>query len=524
MQLSLGLMTSADSDAGAGANAPPRTEGGDGGASPLYSSAGSDELVALPAIVQQQLRRSLLFGTNGGVPLRLFASSATAAGLAAGYLANLLYNALPQDGQPLPLVWTLLRWETIVFMGLIGLLVTECAMNLATTMSQRGVEGTDSAAFLQALLGYSVPPAVEAKVAWRRKMSLLTTVVPVGSCFLVPLHAWLSGAVAPADEVLAAYGVLIVCFLPVVSIGAGWQLFLQVPVIVVCDRISRSAAGIRASSVSLRPVNFDAIMRSVVAAHDLQQRCATTRRSTPTLHLPATHARAIIRALSLVDRQPCSFLLIGWWRCACGPCGLVGRRLSALLAPLLHTFILLAVILAWHRSLMTLAPREGIEAALLNPRWVYACGVELVLIGCVWLLSVVAATSTACDELVAAISGLRCRMQRLPQDGGDIEAGESRLRSSGGIGGSLGLPEGAGGWQAAGPGSPCSALVPVLASDHDLARIDGVLDFTAALNHGQGLGFLFLGRRIGVAMLWARLFQGSFVIFASFALAFNFVD
>ena len=179
---------------------------------------------------------------------------------------------------------------------------------------------------------------------------------------------------------------------------------------------------------------------------------------------------------------------------------------------------------AWHRSWMTIAPREGVEATLLHPRWVYACGVELLLLGGVWLLHVVAATSSECDELVAAISGLRCRMQQpQQQDGCDIETGSSsRLRSSGGAGGSLRLSGGAGGWQAADP--PGSALVAVLASDRDLARIDGLLKYTAGLNCGQGIGFVFLGKRIDVAFVRAQFLRGTFVIFASFGLACNFVD
>lgn len=302
--MQLGLMGSGDADAGAGADVLPQSDFSPGaGVLPQseYSvSSSSDELVALPAIVQQQLRRSLLFGTDGGAPLRVFASSATAAGLAAGYLTNLFYDALHRDALPLPLVWTLLRWENIMLMVLVGLLGTECAMILATTVSRHGGEGgTDSAAFLQTLLGCSVSPAVEARVAWRRKMSLLQAVVPVGSCLLVPLRAALVGAVTPSNGVLVAYGVLIVCFLPIVAIGAGWLLFLHVPAIVVCDRISHSAAGIRASSVSRRPVNFDAIMRSVVSAHELQQRCATT---TPSHSICPPRARA---------RPPAMFLSCG---------------------------------------------------------------------------------------------------------------------------------------------------------------------------------------------------------------------
>jgi hypothetical protein len=316
MQLEL-MGSGGGAEAGAAADGiPPRVDGR--GASLLPGtesvSSSSEELVALPAIVQQQLRRSLLFGTDGGAPLRLFASSATAAAFSAAYLASLFFDALRHDSLPLPLVWTLLRWETLVIMALVGLLVTECAMILATTMCRHGVEGgTDSAAFLQTLLGGSVPRAVEAKVTRRRKMSLLQAVVPVGSCFLVPLRAALTGAVELTDGVLAAYGVLIVCFLPIVSIGAGWLLFLHVPVIVVCDRISRIAAGIHASSASGRPVNFDAIMRSIVSAHELQQRCATTLRysNNQPLPLPATCAMHLLLLMLL--------LCAGCWAQALGP-------------------------------------------------------------------------------------------------------------------------------------------------------------------------------------------------------------
>jgi hypothetical protein len=187
---------------------------------------------------------------------------------------------------------------------------------------------------------------------------------------------------------------------------------------------------------------------------------------------------------------------------------------------------------AWHRSLMTVAPREDVDATLLHPRWVYACGVELLLFGYVWLLHVVAATSSECNQLVSAISGLRCRMQRpQQQDGGDIEASGSRLRSSGGMGESIQASDGAGGW-VYDPGTPSSssssssssALVPVLASDRDLARIDGLLKYAAGLNRGQGIGFVFLGKRIDIALVWAHFLRGSFVILATFGLASNFVD
>ena len=283
------------------------------------SSSSLDEVVPLPADVLANLRRTLLpFGTRSPWKLRCWASCGTAVGSASGYLGmRNIARALATEDPVDATAWNNLQTETLVVMILAGIFCTECTVILGKAVLQAtappdGREGVVGSSFyLNRLLKSDVSPAVHQRIAARTRLSALQSLIVVGLAFAMPLRSWLhaSRAEGPRYEMDAAtkyaYVCVLLCFPPMVIIGTGWLLFLHVPMIIVGDHIRRIAAGVRALSAHSRPINFDALTRSVWHAHDLQQ------------------------------------------------------HLSALLAPLLKTFLLLAAVFSWHWALMATYPRDG---------------------------------------------------------------------------------------------------------------------------------------------------------------------
>ena len=287
------------------------------------SSSSLDEVVPLPADVLANLRRTLLpFGTRSPWKLRCWASCGTAVGSASGYLGmRNIARALATEDPVDATAWNNLQTETLVVMILAGIFCTECTVILGKAVLQAtappdGREGVVGSSFyLNRLLKSDVSPAVHQRIAARTRLSVLQSLIVVGLAFALPLRSWLhaSRAEGPRYEMDAAtkyaYVCVLLCFPPMVIIGTGWLLFLHVPMIIVGDHIGRIAAGVRALSAHSRPINFDALTRSVWHAHDLQQ------------------------------------------------------HLSALLAPLLKTFLLLATVISWHWALMATYPRDGTKAS-----------------------------------------------------------------------------------------------------------------------------------------------------------------
>eukprot|EP01046_Picozoa_sp_COSAG06_P056108 COSAG06_NODE_10514_length_1668_cov_1.706820_1_plen_388_part_00 len=292
------------------------------------SSSSLDEVVPLPADVLANLRRTLLpGGSRSPWKLRCWASCGTVVGSASGYLGmRNIARALATEDPVDATAWNNLQTETLVVMILAGIFCTECTVILGKAVLQAtappdGREGVVGSSFyLNRLLKSDVSPEVHQRIAARTRLSALQSLIVVGLAFTMPLRTWLlsSRTEGPRYELDAAtkysYVCVLVCFPPMVIIGTGWLLFLHVPMIIVGDHIGRIAAGVRALSAHSRPINFDALTRSVWHAHDLQQ------------------------------------------------------HLSALLAPLLKTFLLLAAVISWHWALIATYPRDGTLASFVFSR------------------------------------------------------------------------------------------------------------------------------------------------------------
>ena len=323
-----------DDESGAGAGAPavssslplPPQNGPDasfdGPDSELSSGSSSslDEVAPLPADVLANLRRTLLpGGTRSPWKLRCWASCGTVSASAGGYVSmQNIARALATEDPVDATAWNNLQTETLVVMILAGIFCTECTVILGKAVLQAtappdGREGVVGSSFyLNRLLKSDVSPEVHQRIAARTRLSVLQSLIVVGLAFAMPLRTWLLSSRAAEGSryemdaaTKYAYACVLVCFPPMVIIGTGWLLFLHVPMIIVGDHIRRIAAGVRALSAHSRPINFDALTRSVWHAHDLQQ------------------------------------------------------HLSALLAPLLKTFLLLAAVFSWHWALMATYPRDG---------------------------------------------------------------------------------------------------------------------------------------------------------------------
>ncbi len=414
------------------------------------SGSGSDEPVRLPADVLANLRRFLLpLGTRRRWPLRLFATSFTVVGMVAGYLGmQNIKRALANETPAYARLWSFMEAETLINQALVGMVATECTMVLSQAVllatappGRRDDAAVGSSFYLNKLLQSEVSRDVCTRIDVRTRLCIAEATLLVAALISLPLRTAATAFTAGADLGIAmwvCYITMMIVWLPVWAALVGWLLFFQVPVIVVGDHIARIASGVHNLSTHSRPINFDALTRSVCHAHDLQ------------------------------------------------------RHLSALLAPMMKTFVLLAVLMVEHFTLLAIVPRAGIGLEVLPQRWHFAMAALLIAVAGGWPLRTAAGTTSECIRLSAAISALRVRNQDMgrDRDGDDslsipMQSMDSMLSSR--------QPLTLRSRPTAQPLDAATAEKgPHLATVEQLAQIDALLAFVRGLNGGQGIGFVFL--------------------------------
>ena len=131
------------------------------------SGSGSDEPVRLPADVLANLRRFLLpLGTRRRWPLRLFATSCTVVGMAAGYLGmQNIKRALANETPAYARLWSFMEAETLINQALVGMVATECTMVLSQAVLLAIISGTRSATVTPLALASAVRYGVGAALS-----------------------------------------------------------------------------------------------------------------------------------------------------------------------------------------------------------------------------------------------------------------------------------------------------------------------------------------------------------------------
>ena len=407
-------------------------------------SAGSsqEEAVQLPADILTNLRRFLLPGASRSrLRLRLYATSFTFVGTVAGFLGmRNIQRALSNETAENTGFWEFLQAETLINQVLVGMVGTECtvilgqAVLLATTGERDGT-AAGSSFYLRKLLHSEVSRNVYTQIDRRTRLCFAEATLLVLALVSLPMRTAITALTSGVDlgaDLMAAYACMMIVWMPVLLIFAGWLLFFQVPMIVVGDHIARITSGVRALSTHSRPINFDALTRSVCHAHDLT------------------------------------------------------RHLSALLAPLLKTVVLLSGLMAEHFTLLAIAPRHGIGPEVLPERWHFATAAMVCVLAVGWPLSAAAVTTRECVRLTTAISALRVRnLDMRRKDNGD---GTLALDINGMLNNRQSLTL----RSRSAPTEPAADKGPHLATMEELAQIEALLNYVRGLNRGQGIGFVFL--------------------------------
>eukprot|EP01043_Picozoa_sp_COSAG02_P114451 COSAG02_NODE_50753_length_318_cov_1.155251_1_plen_105_part_11 len=83
---------------------------------------------------------------------------------------------------------------------------------------------------------------------------------------------------------------------------------------------------------------------------------------------------------------------------------------------MMKTFVLLAVLMVEHFTLLAIVPRAGIGPGVLPQPWHFAMAALLVAVAGGWPLRAASGTTSECIRLSAAISSLRVRNQDKGRD------------------------------------------------------------------------------------------------------------
>ena len=414
-------------------------------------SAGSsqEEPMRVPDDILTNLRRFLLPGASQSRwRLRLYATSFTVVGTVAGFLGmRNIQRALANETLEYGGFWSFLQAETLINQALVGMVATECTVVLGeavlsatTPPGERDGTAAESSFYLSKLLHSEVSRSVYTQIDRRTRLCFAQATLLVVALISLPMRtaitALTSGVELGAD-LWASYVCMMVVWVPVLFIFAGWLLFFQVPMIVVGDHIARIASGVQALSRHSRPINFDALTRSVCHAHDLQ------------------------------------------------------RHLSALLAPLLKTVVLLACLMAEHFTLLAIAPRRGIGPAVLPQRWHFAIAAMLFVLALGWPLRGAAATTRECAQLTTAISALRVRNLDTRREGMSMDGMFNIHGPVSSMDGALNNRQSLTLRSRSSPTGAAADHGPHLATMEELAQIEALLDYVRGLNRGQGIGFVF---------------------------------
>lgn len=421
--------------------------------------------------------------SSGRSPLvvRLWTSSTTALGAVGAYF--MLGAAARPDS---PVFWR--TYASIAAFGLFAgfLCIAECTWVMAQTIPQSGAvsdsssvsqgltDGGDGdrpmftkaltdhqkAEFVWLLLTTRVckPCAAEVR-GW-----LMKSYVNVFPCVAMLWYIFRTGQLSlselRSDEnsstgrlAVAVYGV---CIVPTTMILSGWLLYMHVPCIIVRERISQMVAAVRDMSGDQR--NFDVVMSMIQDAHESTLRLSALL--TPAMVVNACLSLTVTSFMVVISTLPqpdCHRLQVEKPE----GCGEAEIGVTNLTVP--HAWQELGIVV-W-------------------PWWVFTTLAVVFFINILIPLLSAASTSVAAGELVDAVGRLRY---------------QHRANIAACIGGN-----------AAGVGQQ---VKPVMTVPEDLIRVNGLQQYAAELNGGQGIGFTLLKRRIDKAWVVGVMYRGLFLI------------
>ena len=409
--------------------------------------------------------------SSGRRPLvvRLWASAPTVIGLIASYLLLLGTFDLRPPWGPYSVAAS--------FAYLAGhFSITECTMIMAQTMPQpradggnafltqgmaggAGLAGLTKAGtdrqkeeFMELLLATRVTETCAAEVrGWLIKSYI--NVIPVMSALwymISTLQYDLPETSTSGYFVqLLATGVYWLCTLPFTMILSGWLLYMHVPCVIVRERIRQMTAVVRDMRGSER--NYNVVMNMVQDAHESTLRLSAL--VTPTMAVNAGisfSCASFMLVGSVLPRPECDRLQVHQ-PAGCGP---AVDGVANLTAP--H---------AWQQMAFFEITRP----------WVFATLSICFFINTLIPLLSAANTSAAVDELIDAVGTLRYELTNGNGPGGAAVNEQATL---------------------------------VMSPPMNLLRVDGLQQYAAELNSGQGLGFTFF--KIRIDKNWVRwvLLQG----------------
>ena len=431
-------------------------------------AAEEQELRPVPPRALERLQTSLAgpwSTSNRGV--RLWTCAGAYHGFVAAYLVIKLIDQIYD-----PDMW-LLQLMCLPVWGGIGVIAGECTTMLGRALLDVGGDtkeqllapgdkpaGRTNFKFMISLLHSQVSNPVAAEV--ERKVLIARTLawgwmIIVALCYLNMLMVFSS---TPTTDMLPFRGIGwpekvlcwigVACCWPCALLITGWLLFINVPCLVVSDRIRRDARRVGSLSETrtggtLQRVDWDSV----------------------TLALQTAHEDTV--------------------------------RLGAILRPPLQMLLAIPMLAGSWWLALGCTPQSGVDPrspviGVLVPNQVFILGALLLIVLGLWPLYAPAAITTACDELVEAI-------RKLPQAEGcePLESGHAATDESG-------SPTSKGeGVVDVEQGAAAAAAAAAAAGSDAAAGIQRLLQFAAELNQGQGLGFMLRGKRIGTAFVTRTL-------------------
>ena len=392
-----------------------------------------------------------IVGPLGGCPggMRLWALAVPLYIMCGGeWLATLIERMIVAFPE-LTHIWSWMPLWLRVYGAAIGIVLMEAhvVMAEAAVPPRAGRSPTRSGKFLHALLRMRVSESAEQRIRARVRHSRLAGVV-VLALFLVLGRGrmyleWIADQEedgVTSDWDVAVASVSVVTTLPTVNMFIGWVLFLQIPTTIVCDDIERSTAWVRRLGLRKnrgRSVNWDAVMGHVQRAND-----STT-------------------------------------------------RLSALLAPTIKSFMIIVLSGIVNFMIFTVLPRPA-NIYVKPISWATFLGTLGFYALSLWMLFAGARATTACEQLVDAVSRLR-RWE--PDSGRDGRAGAPNPLAEG---------EDQKAW--------------VMEKPENLVRIEGIRWYCMELNRGQGLGFTYSDRKVTAEALFRLIVRGAVALVATYVI------
>ncbi len=414
--------------------------------------------------------------SSGRRPLvvRVWTSSTTALGAMSAY-----FMLLAGAASDLPTFWRTYA-SAAAFMLFAGYLcISECTWIMAQSMPQPGVSSLlsqgltggrdgdrptftkEKEEFVRLLLATRVSATCAAEVrGWLMKSYV--NVFPCCSILWYLLSAVSLGIPEfSGDEMSfagrAAWVVYVVCTVPTTMILSGWLLYMHVPCIIVHERIRQMMTAVRDMKGDTR--NFNVVMSMVQDAHESTLRLSALL--TPTMAVNAGLSGCVtsfLVVLSVFSRPDCHRRFQVQQPLGCGEAEVGVTNLTA--------------------------PHAWQDINFLPaPPWVYTAMAVAFFINCLIPFLSAASTTAAVDELMHAVGALRYEHQSngVARTGSNNAAGAQQLR-------------------------------PLMTLPENLIRVDGLQQYAAELNGGQGIGFTFFKMRIDKTLVVGLMLRGLFLI------------